>query len=327
MQVVESARMNRCMKHLHVYGLVCSRHGTVDVQKLIVKVKGLILHLVCSTFCCIILVEQRQALSNGSLAVGFPIWSDEWCVVCKLSHIGSDLLISECWHTDLLSSVPQRQNDYFFIISLIFHHYCTPPSVRPNYYCQLPFWKPIMLWMSIISLLWNCPCARAPFEYRDVIFILSMAAPSFHLELFLYAELFLSFCASPISHAVTLHASLCCNLSCLLALFAAIGPTYREWWQCLSHLLFWGKYEETSLSLSKCKRWFAKVKSEFWKITYTDNTSACRIIMADYCMAATIRIMIPITVNTMMKIILKSCQSIMKEEGECKAKKRQSAVY
>lgn len=121
--------------------------------------------------------------------------------------------------------------------------------------------------------------------------------------------------------------SLCCNLSCLLALFAAIGPTYREWWQCLSHLLSWGKYEETSLSLSKCKRWFAKVKSELWKITYTDNTSACRIIMADYCMAATIRIMIPITVNTMMKIILKSCQSIMKEEGECKAKKRQSAVY
>lgn len=98
--------------------------------------------------------------------MGFPIWSDEWCVMCKLSHIGSDLLISECWHSGLLSSVLPRQNDYCFIISLIFHHYCTSPSFPPNYYCQLPFWKAIILWMSIISLLWNCLCARAPSEKK-----------------------------------------------------------------------------------------------------------------------------------------------------------------
>lgn len=94
--------------------------------------------------------------------MGFPIWSDEWCVVCKLSRIGSALLISECWHLDLLSSALPWQNDYFFIISLIFHHYCTSPSFLPNYYCQLPFWKAIILWVSIIPHLWDCPCARAP---------------------------------------------------------------------------------------------------------------------------------------------------------------------
>lgn len=52
--------------------------------------------------------------------------------MCKLSHIGSDILISECWHLNLLSAAPLQQNDYFFIISLIFHHYCTSLLRPPN---------------------------------------------------------------------------------------------------------------------------------------------------------------------------------------------------
>lgn len=125
--------------------------------------------------------KSNTLSSVGNLAKAIPLWSDEWWVVCKFFHIGSDLLISECWHLDPLSSVLLQQNDYFFIISLIFHHYCTSSSFHPNYYSQLPFWEAIMLWTSIISLLWNCPCARSPL---DVIFLPEMAVPLFHLQLY-----------------------------------------------------------------------------------------------------------------------------------------------
>lgn len=102
--------------------------------------------------------------------------------MCKLFHIGSDLLISKRWHSNPLSSVLLWQNDYFFIISLIFHHYCTSTSFLPNYHCQLPFWEAIMRLTSIIFHLWSGPRARAPLEDLDVIFVLCES--SFRLWLF-----------------------------------------------------------------------------------------------------------------------------------------------
>lgn len=57
------------------------------------------------------------------------------------------------------------------------------------------------------------------------------------------------------------------------------------------------------------------------KNTYIDYSSSCGFIMAVYCMAATICIMITIREYTILTFILKRHQTIMEQKGEKRQRK------
>lgn len=63
------------------------------------------------------LTAQWQSVLDGYLAAASPAPSAEWWVVCKLFHIGSDLLISKHWHRGPLSWVCTLLAEWW-----LFHH-------------------------------------------------------------------------------------------------------------------------------------------------------------------------------------------------------------
>lgn len=160
----------------------------------------------------IILVKQQWSPLNGNLAVGFPIWSDEWCVMCKLSHIGSDLLISECWHSDLLSPVLLQ------LEWLLFHHlidissllcFLIPAHPHPHPHPQSKLLLPTALLESNYTMdVYHFPLMKEPGLFkknRDVIFMGTRR--HFHLSLCPSRRLCFTHC-----HRWDTSHSLCCSL-------------------------------------------------------------------------------------------------------------------
>lgn len=230
-------------------------------------------------------------------AFQYGVMSDVSCVNCPtldqtywFLSVGAWIFWALCFCGRMITF--SSSHWYFIIIVLLL------PSFLPNYYCQLPFWKAIMLWMPIISLLWNCPCARAPLDNKCYIhtvgssFTFSLGAVPVYSE-----SCFWGFVLHPL--AMQWHFSLVCAAPSLPAdILAAIRS-------CIHRIMImfvtpcWGKHEDTSPSVFKCKWWVGKANLHFKRIPRF--SSACGFIMAVYSMAATMCIMIPITEYTILK--------------------------
>ncbi len=109
---------------------------------------------ICKTLICITLVRGAGLSTEGELTICFPIWCDEWSVICKLFYIKSALLISVCWSENLVLSGSSCSGGEL----LLFHLLMDISSLfLLQMHCQL------------LSEMGNLPWSRRSYEANKVL--------------------------------------------------------------------------------------------------------------------------------------------------------------
>ncbi len=124
----------------------------IDVPWLHLKVQAH--RSICKTLICITLVRGAGLSTEGELTICFPIWCDEWSVICKLFYIKSALLISVCWSENLVLSGSSCSGGEL----LLFHQLMDISSLfLLQMHCQL------------LSEMGNVPWSRRSYEANKVL--------------------------------------------------------------------------------------------------------------------------------------------------------------
>lgn len=102
----------------------------------------------------ITLVRGADLSTEGGLTICFPIWCDEWSVICKLFYIKSALLISVCWPENLVLSGSSCSGGEL----LLFHQLMDISSLfLLQMHCQL------------LSEMGNVPWSRRSYEANKIL--------------------------------------------------------------------------------------------------------------------------------------------------------------